>query len=150
MAVIEYARNVCGFKGANTTEVDPDTKHPVICILPEQEDIKELGGTMRLGGHDVLIKKNTQAFGLYGRTSARERFRHRFNVNTKYIDTLEDKGLVFSGRAPKKRIMQILELPKSRFHIGVQFHPEFTSRPLSPNPLYEGFVKAALGKRGYK
>ncbi len=147
MAVIEYARNVCGMKGANSTEVDDNTRHPVICILPEQEEIEELGGTMRLGGHDVVVKPGTQARKLYGKGMVRERFRHRFNVNTKCIDVLEKNGMVFSGMAPKKRIMQILELPKNRFHIGVQFHPEFTSRPLAPNPLYTGFIKAVLDRK---
>jgi CTP synthase len=147
MAVIEYARNVCGLPSANSTEVDPDARHPVICILPEQEEIEELGGTMRLGGHDVVVKKGTLAHKLYGRTKVRERFRHRFNVNTEYIGTFEKHGLLFSGMAPKKRIMQILELPKNRFHMGVQFHPEFTSRPLNPSPLYKGFIKAVLARK---
>ena len=144
MAVIEFARNVAGLKDANSTETDAKTKNPVICILPEQEDIEELGGTMRLGGYDVVVEKGTKAFELYESTNVRERFRHRFNVNTEYIDLLKEKGLVFSGRAPKKRIMQILELPKKEhsFFVASQFHPEFTSRPLKPNPLFLGFVNA--------
>lgn len=144
MAVIEYARNVCGITAANTTEIEPDCSEPVICILPEQEEIAGLGGTMRLGGHDVIIKKGTQAHGFYGKDVVRERFRHRYNVNTRYIDILEKNGMLFSGMAPEKRIMQILELPKSRFHIGVQFHPEFTSKPMTPHPLYKGFIEACL------
>ncbi|MBN2330393.1 MAG: CTP synthase [Candidatus Aenigmarchaeota archaeon] len=147
MAVIEYARHICGMKKANSTEIDSNCKQDVICILPEQEEIEELGGTMRLGGHDVVVKKGTQAYKLYGKGLVRERFRHRFNVNTTCIETLEKHGMVFSGMAPKKRIMQILELPKNRFHIGVQFHPEFTSRPLEPNPLYLGFIRAMLDKK---
>ena len=146
LATVEFARNVCGLEKANTTEVDSKTKHPVICILPEQEEIKELGGTMRLGGHDVVIKEDTLAYKLYGKGLIRERFRHRYNVNTKYIDLLEEKGLVFSGKAPEKRIMQIAELPDHKFFLGAQFHPEFTSRPLSPNPLFKGFIEACLGK----
>jgi len=99
---------------------------------------------MRLGGYDVLVEKGTLAYKLYGAAKIRERFRHRFNVNTQYIDQLTAKGLVFSGRAPQKRIMQIMELPVHKFFVGTQFHPEFTSRPLKPNPLFLGFVKACL------
>jgi len=146
MAVIEFARNVCGLEGANSTEIDDKAKHPVICILPEQEEIEGLGGTMRLGGFDMAIKEGTFAHKLYGKTKVRERFRHRYNVDTKCIETLESKGMVFSGVAPGKRIMQILEIPGKRFHVGTQFHPEFTSRPLSPNPLFRGFVEACLKK----
>lgn len=146
IAVIEFARNVCGLDCANTTEIDPKTENPVICILPEQDEIEELGGTMRLGGYDVVVEKGTLAYSLYKSGKVRERFRHRFNVNPKYIDELQSKGLVFSGRAPKKRIMQIMELPKDRhpFFLGTQFHPEFTSRPLKPNPCFLGFVKAGM------
>jgi CTP synthase len=146
MAVIEFARNVCGLEGANSTEIDDQAKNPVICILPEQEEIEGLGGTMRLGGFDMAIKEGTFAHKLYGKARVRERFRHRYNVSTDCIETLESKGMVFSGMAPGKRIMQVLELPGNRFHVGTQFHPEFTSRPLSPNPLFRGFVEACLKK----
>ncbi len=98
---------------------------------------------MRLGGFDVLVDRGTLAHSLYGKTRIRERFRHRFNVNKEYIEPLEKKGMVFSGKAPKKRIMQILELKSHPFFMGSQFHPEFTSRPLKPNPLYLGFAVAA-------
>jgi CTP synthase len=142
IAVLEFARNVCGIKGANSTEFDSSTKEPVICILPEQEEIKGLGGTMRLGGHDMVIKEGTIAHRLYGRTKVRERFRHRWNMNTKYIDQLEKAGIIFSGMAPEKRIMQIVEIPGHPFMVGTQFHAEFTSRPLEPNPLFMGFLEA--------
>ncbi|NQV09096.1 CTP synthase (glutamine hydrolyzing) [Candidatus Woesearchaeota archaeon] len=145
MAMIEFARNVCGLKDANSTEMESDPKHPVIDILPEQKKIEGLGGNMRLGGRDVLVKKDTKAYKLYGnKTTVRERFRHRYECNPEYIPVLEKNGLVFSGKAPKVPIMQILELPKHPFFVGVQFHPEFTSRPLAPNPLYMGFVEAAI------
>ncbi len=144
MAVIEFARNVCGLTDAQTTEVDENTKTPVICILPEQEEVENLGGTMRLGGHDVIIKSGSKAHSLYNTAKVRERFRHRYNVNTKYIDQLEKAGLVFSGFAPEKRIMQILEIPSHRFFVGTQFHPEFTSKPLKPNPLFKGFIEACI------
>ncbi len=144
MALIEFARNVAGMKAANTTEVDPECKEDVIDILPEQKEKEGLGGNMRLGGHIVEIKKGTVAEKLYGDTKAHERFRHRYECNPKYIETLEKHGLVFSGKAPHHPIMQILELPQHPFFVGVQFHPEFTSRPLSPNPLFRGFVAACL------
>jgi len=148
MAVVEFARNVCGIKNASTEEVKKDPQNNVICILPEQEEVEDLGGTMRLGGYDMKIKKGTKAWELYGKNEmARERFRHRFNVNTKFIDTLEKNGMVFSGMAPTKRIMQILELPKHPFFVGTQYHAEFTSRPLNPNPIYFGFVKAAINNK---
>ena len=147
MAVIEFARNVCNLKDAHTTEVNPHTPHMVIDILPEQKKIEGLGGNMRLGGRDVEIKKATRAYELYGNKSvAHERFRHRYEVNPEYIPTLEKHGLVFSGKAPQHPIMQILELPGHPFYMGSQFHPEFTSRPLAPNPMYMGFIKACLKK----
>ncbi|MFQ5647936.1 MAG: CTP synthase [Candidatus Aenigmatarchaeota archaeon] len=146
MAVIEFARNVCGMEGANSTELDPDTKHPVIDILPEQKKIRGLGGTMRLGGQKVIIKPGTLAHKLYKSDSVVERFRHRFEVNPDFVKSLEKKGIVFSGTTPNKRIMQIMELPEHPFFIASQFHPEFTSRPLRPNPLFRGFVQACVKK----
>ena len=145
MAVIEYARNVCGISKADSTELDQKSRDPVIDILPEQKKIEGLGGNMRLGGRDIDVKEGTKAYGLYGDSKkVRERFRHRYEVNPRYIPKLEEKGLVFSGRAPKYPIMQILELPDKNFFVGVQFHPEFTSRPLEPNPLFKGFIEACL------
>jgi CTP synthase len=99
---------------------------------------------MRLGGFDLIIEKGTLANKLYGKAHARERFRHRWNVNPKYIECLEEKGMVFSGRAPEKKIMQIMELPGKRFFLGTQFHPELTSRPINPHPLFRGFLEACL------
>jgi CTP synthase len=150
MAVIEFARNVCGLKDANSTEIDPDTKNPVVDVLPEQKKIEGLGGNMRLGGKDILVKKDTLAYGLYGKkTEIRERFRHRYEINPKYIPVFEKKGILFSGKHPKYEIMQIMELPGQSYFIGSQYHPEFTSRPLNPNPLYLGLIKAAIeNKKG--
>jgi CTP synthase len=145
MAVVEFARNMCNLQKAHTAEVMPSAEHKVIDILPEQKKIENLGGNMRLGAFDVAVKPNTKASALYGsRAMVRERFRHRFEVDPKYIATLEQHGLVFSGKHPQHQIMQILELPNHKFFVGSQFHPEFTSRPLTPNPLYLGFVKACL------
>ncbi|AJF61565.1 CTP synthase [archaeon GW2011_AR15] len=146
MAIIEFARNVCGLKDANSTEIDSRTRHQVIDILPEQKKIEGLGGNMRLGAKEVLVKKGTMAYELYGRKKMiKERFRHRYEVNPEYIPLLAKKGMVFSGKHPEYDIMQIMELPGKRFFVGSQFHPEFTSKLLHPNPLYLGFVRAALG-----
>jgi CTP synthase len=148
MAVVEYARNVCGLTDANSTEVNSQTSNPVIDLLPEQQRIAELGGNMRLGGQDVEIKPGTFAAELYGSTFTRERFRHRWECNPNYIELLEKSGLIFSGRAPGREIMQTLELPREvhPYFVATQAHPEFTSTPLKSNPLYLGFVKAAIAK----
>jgi len=147
MAAIEYARNVSGLIGANSTEIDPDTPHPVIDILPEQKQIEGLGGNMRLGGRDVTIRPNTLASRLFnGAPEIRLRFRHRYEVDPQYIERLEETGLIFSGKAPDYPIMQILELPTQvhPFFIGTQAHPELQSRPLRPQPMFDGLVRAAL------
>jgi len=151
MAVIEYARHVCGLEKANSTEIEPNCPHPVIDRLPEQWGLTDLGATMRLGGHDVELTPGTRAAELYGNVSTtRLRFRHRYEVHPDCISQLTAKGLVFSGKAPGQPIMQILELPEHPFFVGTQAHPEFTSRPLRPDPMYLGFVNAAIehAKRG--
>ncbi len=147
MAVIEFARNVCGLKNANSTEIDDNTKHPVIDILPEQKEIEGLGGNMKLGGHNIEVKKGTLAYELFKSTKVRMRFRHRFEVNPEYIELLERSGMIFSGKAPNQPIMQILEIKKHRYFIATQAHPCFTSRPLRPQPLFLGLVKAALDQK---
>ena len=148
-AVIEFARNVCGFKNADSTEIKTDCKEPVISILPEQKKIEGLGGNMRLGGRDIELKKDTAAWKMFdGAGSVRRRFRHRYEVDPDYIEKLEEKGLVFSGKAPNQPIMQILELPELSFFMGTQSHPELTSRPMRPAPMFVGLV-AAGRKRKY-
>ena len=139
-----YARNVCNIKKANSTEIDPGTSDPIVDILPEQKKIEGLGGNMRLGGHDIEIKKGTFAHTLYNSDLVRLRFRHRYEVNPRYIDILEENGLIFSGKAPKYPIMQFMELPNHKFFMGTQAHPCFNSRPLKPEPLFLEFVRAAL------
>ncbi len=149
MAVIEFARNVAGLEGANTTEIDPETRHPVIDILPEQKQIEGLGGNMRLGGRDLQIRPGTLAASLFSNArEVRMRFRHRWEVEPRYIETLEQAGLVFSGRDPNFPIMQVLELPTHMhpFFIATQAHAEMTSRPLRPDPLYTGLIRAAVAR----
>jgi len=147
MAVIEFARNVCGLTEANSTEIEPDCSEPVIDILPEQKKIEGLGGNMRLGGRDIEIKPQTMAWELHGKAnSVRMRFRHRYEVDPRYIEQLEQGGLVFSGKAPEYPIMQILELPDHPFFMGTQAHPCLTSRPLKPQPMFVGLVAAAMQK----
>ena len=153
-AVIEFARNVCGLKEANSTEFKPKTKYPVISLLTEQQKIKDLGGTMRLGAYPCKIKKNTLAWKIYGKTFIQERHRHRYEFNNKYRKIFEKKGMVFSGIYPKKNLVEIVELStKGRFtsdrknhpfFIAVQFHPEFKSKPDQAHPLFKEFIKAAL------
>jgi len=147
MAVIEYGRNVAGIPDANSTEFDPRTKSPVIDILPEQKKIEGLGGNMRLGGKDVEIKPDTLAFKLFdNQTRIRLRFRHRYEVDPKFIPQLEEAGMIFSGKHPQQPIMQILELLQEQhpYFIGTQAHPELTSRPLRPSPMFLGLVQAAV------
>jgi len=143
LAVIEFARNVAGLKDANSTEINPETSCQLIDPLPEQKKLEGLGGNMRLGAQDVIIKKGALAYKLYGE-KVKRRFRHRYEVNPKYVDALEKKGFVFSGKHPKYPIMQIGELPKKSFFIGSQFHPELSSRPKKPEQMFLGFIKACL------
>jgi CTP synthase len=148
MAVIEYARNVCGIADAASSEFDPTCKNCVIDILPEQKKIEGLGGNMRLGGKDVDVTPGSMASKLFNNArQVRLRFRHRYEVDPKFIPTLEQHGLVFSGKHPTQPIMQILELPSGMhpFFMGTQAHPELTSRPLRPSPMFMGLVEAAMG-----
>ena len=148
MAVIEFARNVCGLAEADTTEIDADCREPVIDILPEQKKIEGLGGNMRLGGRDIELKRGSLAWELFGKVdSVRMRFRHRYEVDPRYIEQLEAGGLVFSGKAPNQPIMQILEIPSHPFFMGTQAHPCLTSRPLLPHPMFVGLAAAAMQKR---
>lgn len=153
LAVVEFARNVLGLKEANTTEINPKTKHPVVDILPEQKkNITEgkMGGTMRLGSYPALLKKGTIARNAYKEEVVRERHRHRFEINPEYIERLEKGGLVFSGVSPSGKLMEIAELSREShpFFLGTQFHPEFLSRPLKPHPLFFEFIKASVKRAG--
>jgi CTP synthase len=149
MAVVEYARHKAKLKDAHTTEINPNSPHPVIDIMPEQKELmrqKKYGATMRLGAYPARLKKDTIAHEAYQKSVISERHRHRFEVNPKYIEKLEKAGLVFSGVSPDRRLMEIAELPRSvhPFFVGTQFHPELKSRPLAPHPLFTEFIRAAL------
>lgn len=143
-AVIEFARNKCGLKGANSSEFEPNTPHPVIDLMIEQQKVKDMGGTMRLGTYPCKLQPGTIAAKLYGARQVDERHRHRYEVNIKYHKALEKNGLVFSGLSPDGRLVEIAELPGHRFFVGTQAHPEFKSRPTRPHPLFAGFVGAAF------
>jgi CTP synthase len=150
LAVIEYARNVCGMDDANSTEINPETKYPVIDILPEQKELldkKDYGATMRLGDYQAILSKNSVVSNLYDKkTEIKERHRHRYEVNPEFIEAIESKGFVFSGRSPDRKLMEFCELPEHRFFVATQSHPEFKSTLMKPAPLFDGLVKAALKK----
>ncbi|MFH1338500.1 MAG: CTP synthase [Candidatus Omnitrophota bacterium] len=143
-AVIEFARNVCGLKKANSTEFDKKTPNPVISLLEEQVKIQELGGTMRLGIYPCKIKKGALAFRIYGRSLVQERHRHRYEFNNRYKKLFERKGMVFSGIYLRKNLVEVIELKSHPFFIAVQFHPEFKSKPDCAHPLFRDSIKAAL------
>jgi len=152
LAIIEYARNILKLTDANTTENDRNTKNPVIDIMPEQKknlEEKNYGASMRLGSYPAIIKKGTFAFKAYGKKKISERHRHRWEVNPKYIEKLEQNGLIFSGKSPNFCLMEIMELPENihPFFLGTQFHPEFKSSPIKPHPLFFEFIKAAIKKK---
>lgn len=152
LMTIEYARSLAGLPGAHTTEIDANTPHPVIAILPEQIEKmrqKAYGGTMRLGAYPCILKEGTIAKDAYKNEEISERHRHRYEVNPEYIPRLESAGFVFSGTSPEGHLMEIAELPKEQhpFFLGTQFHPEFRARPLSPHPLFTAFVRAAAERK---
>jgi len=150
LAVVEYARHVLGLEGANTMEVadeGAEVQHPVICILPEQIGITQKGGTMRLGGHDIILKEGSRAAQIYRGKKIRERFRHRYEVNPEYVAQLEQAGLVFSGHNPPGTIMQVMELPDHPFFLGCQFHPELTSKLEAPAPLFMELIRTAYQRK---
>ncbi len=149
LAVVEFARNVCGLKEAHTTEVNPETKHAVIHTMADQIkkiEEKNLGGSMRLGAYKCQLAKNSLCAKLYGTNLISERHRHRYEVNNKYKKALEQKGLALAGHNPKHDLVEMIELPGHKFFVGSQFHPELKSRPLNPHPLFVGLVRAAIDK----
>ena len=145
-AVIEFARSRLGLAEANSAEFDPTTSHPVIDLMADQHDVEDLGGTMRLGLYPARLAEGSKAYALYGEDVVYERHRHRYEVNNKYRADLEEAGMVLSGVSPDERLVEIIELRDHPFFMASQFHPEFTSRPDSPQPLFEGFVAAAVDR----
>ncbi len=147
IAVIEYARNVLGYTDANSSELDPDTTHPVIDLMPEQKDVENLGGTMRLGLYPCKITEGSLAHRIYESNLIYERHRHRYEYNNFYRKELTAAGLVASGMSPNEKLVEMVEIPDHRFYIGVQFHPEFKSRPNHAHPIFAAFVEAAVKKQ---
>jgi CTP synthase len=144
LACCEFARHVAGLEGANSREVEPNTPHPVIDLLPGQEKIADKGATMRLGAYPCVLKEGSRAQAIYGSREISERHRHRYEFNASYRERLEKAGLVFSGMSPDGRLAEIIELPDHPFFIAAQFHPEFASKPFAPHPLFKAFVGAAV------
>jgi CTP synthase len=143
-ALIEYARNVLGLKGANSSEFAADTSHPVVCMLEEQRTISDKGGTMRLGSQPCLLSDDSHAFECYGQPRVMERHRHRYEYNPEYRARFEEAGLTATGLSPSGNLVEIIEIPNHPWFLAVQFHPEFKSKPHQPHPLFAGFVEAAL------
>jgi CTP synthase len=144
VAISEFARHVVGLDGANSTEMDPETPYPVIDLLPEQKEIEDLGGTMRLGAQPVDLVEGTRAQAAYGESVVYERHRHRYEVNNHFRQGIVDAGLVVSGTYQEGRLVEVIELPDHPWFVASQFHPEFKSRPTRPAPLFREFVGAAL------
>ncbi|SHE27809.1 MULTISPECIES: CTP synthase [Caloramator] len=145
-AVIEFARNVVGLSGANSSEIDPNTKYPVIDLMDEQKDIDEKGGTMRLGLYPCKLKEGTFSYEAYKDEIIYERHRHRYEFNNEYRSQITKMGMVLAGTSPDDKLVEIVEIPNHKWFVGAQFHPEFKSRPNRPHPLFRDFVKAALNK----
>jgi CTP synthase len=143
IAVVEFARHVAGMEGANSAEFDPETPYPVVDLLPEQKEVSDLGGTMRLGADPVKLHEGTRAREIFGESVIYKRHRHRYEVNNMLRRRLEDEGLVAGGTSPDDRLVEIVELPDHPFFVASQFHPEFNSRPTRPEPLFREFVGAA-------
>lgn len=147
MAVIEYARDVLGYADANSSEMNPETAHPVIDLMEDQKRTTIKGGTMRLGAYACYLAKNSLAERIYGDNLISERHRHRYEFNNAYLEEMEAAGLKASGRNPDTGLVEIVEIPEHPFFIGVQFHPELKSTPERPQPIFVAFVKAAMERR---
>jgi CTP synthase len=144
VAVVDYARHIVKLEGANSSEINPSTAYPVIDLLPEQKDIEDLGGTMRLGLYPCKLVPESLAARCYQEELIYERHRHRYEFNNEYREQIEKAGLKISGTSPDGRLVEIVELPDHPWFLAVQFHPEFISRPNRPQPLFRDFVEAAL------
>ena len=147
LAAVEFARNVCGLTGAHSSELDPNTPYPIINLLPDQENVVEMGGTLRLGSYPCTLVEGSQAHKEYGEINITERHRHRYEFNNFYRERLTNKGLVLSGVSPDGRLVEIVEIPEHPWFVAGQFHPEFKSRPEKAHPLFAGFIKASLDNK---
>ena len=143
MSIVEFARNVIGFNDAHSVELDPNTTHPVISLMPDQNGIEDIGGTLRLGAYPCVLDKTSKAYELYGEETISERHRHRYEVNNDYRTALTEAGMKLSGLSPDGRIVEMVELPNHPWFIATQAHPELKSRPNRPHPLFKGFIEAA-------
>ena len=150
MASIEFARNVLGMKNANSTEFDIETKYPVISLMEEQNEVENLGGTMRLGSYPCVLDKNSKVFKLYGVSEILERHRHRYEFNQQYLPEFEEKGFKVVGKSPDGKYVEVIEIPEHPYFVAAQYHPEFMSRPNKPHPLFTGWVEAILKQKGIK
>jgi CTP synthase len=146
MAIVEYARSICNLADAHSIELLPETHDPVIALMPDQEGVTDIGGTLRLGSYPCVLAEDSRAYELYGRNLINERHRHRYEVNNDYREMLRAKGMKFSGTSPDGHIVEMCELPEHPFFIGTQAHPEFKSRPNRPHPLFSGLIKAAVNR----
>ena len=144
LAIVEFARHVLGFSDAHSQELNPDTTHPVIHLMPEQNGVKNLGGTLRLGSYPCRLDTNSKAFAAYEEQIIYERHRHRYEVNNDYRKELTENGMVLSGISPDGRIVEMIELKNHPWFVATQAHPEFKSRPNHPHPLFKKFVEQAL------
>ncbi len=153
LAVVEFARNVCGLNGANSTEIDPKTPHSVIHIMRDQEGLvkeKKYGGTMRLGAWPCVLNRKSISYRAYGRRNISERHRHRYEFNNAYREQFEKAGMILAGVSPDNRLVEIIEISDHPFFVGTQFHPEFKSRPLRPHPLFKEFIKSCVQTKKMK
>ncbi len=150
IAVIEYARNVLGYADAHSSELNPDTTHPVIDLMPEQRDVEDLGGTMRLGMYPCKLTEGSLSKKIYGDDLIYERHRHRYEFNNHYRTEITEKGMLIAGQSPNEKLVEMVEIPDHPWYIGVQFHPEFKSRPNRSHPLFASFIKAAIVKKSNK
>lgn len=147
LSIVEYARNVLGYADAHSVELDPSTTHPVIALMPDQNGVEDIGGTLRLGSYPCVLDKTSKAFSLYGDDTIHERHRHRYEVNNDYRSVLTANGMKLSGLSPDGRIVEMCELPGHPFFLATQAHPELKSRPNRPHPLFRGFIAAAMQKK---
>ena len=148
MAIVEFARHVLGYEDANSIELNPETKHPVIALMPDQEDIEDIGGTLRLGSYPCILAEGSRSYELFGKKEIHERHRHRYEVNNAFRKELQEKGMNIVGTSPDNRIVEMIEIAGHPFYVGTQAHPEFKSRPNHAHPLFRGFIQAAVDYKG--